>query len=167
MRKSEKGFTLVELLVVVTVLVILATFLVPQVGAIRERTRRASCLENLRIIGVGLHTYAADNNGAFPTANVAATAFQSIYVNGNITDPNVFNCPSTTNTAPSGTVGGTNLAGVDYLYNDTDLNDQSAGTSVVSADNDTSHTTPAAWNVVRVSGSVGQVTTDPLGTDAD
>src|SRR5689334_21934943 len=93
--KKQKGFTLIEILVVITVLVILSTFLIPQVGAIRERGRRAKCLQNLRIVGIGMHTYAADNDGTFPTDATAQAAFRKIFRDGNITDPLVFDCPST------------------------------------------------------------------------
>ncbi len=166
-KKNQSGFTLIELLVVITVLVILATFLIPQVGTIRERGRRAACLENLRIIGIGLHTFAADNNGAFPQGDPASTAFQGIYTTGNITDVNVFKCPSSTATAPTGTLGGTDLTAVQYNYNNTNLTDQSDGTTAIVADKSTNHTSPAGFNILHVSGNVNQNTTYPFGTDVD
>ncbi len=168
-RKNERGFTLIELLVVITVLVILATFLIPQVGTIRERARRTKCLENMRIVGVGLHTYAADNDGAFPTDDTAQAAFRKIYVQGNITDPLVFDCPST-RAKPTGTPGtgpgspSTDLAGVDFQYNTADLTDQSTATTVIASDKATNHTNPAGYNVLYVAGNVSQQTAAPTGT---
>ena len=168
-RKNERGFTLIELLVVITVLVILATFLVPQVGTIRERGRRAKCLENLRILGVGLHTYAADNDGAFPTDDTAEAAFRKIYVQGNITDPLVFACPSTAG-KPTGTPGAgpgspsLNLTGVDFQYNTADLADQSTATTVIASDKAANHTNPAGYNLLHVAGNVSQSDTAPSGT---
>ncbi len=51
------GFTLVELLVVIAIIGVLIGLLLPAVQAAREAARRASCTNNLRQIGLGLHNY--------------------------------------------------------------------------------------------------------------
>lgn len=66
---SRRGFTLVELLVVVAVLGILLALLLPAVQAARESARRAGCKSNLRQIGVGLLNF-HDTSGAFPVGCV-------------------------------------------------------------------------------------------------
>ena len=168
-QRKKNGFTLIELTVVIAIISILASIAIPQVGAIRERASRAKCLEALRIVGVGLHSYAADNNGAFPTDDTAQAAFRKLYVVGNVTNPMAFDC-SSTQTVPTGTPGAnlstpsTDLTGVDFQYNTADLTEASSGNTVIVSDKSTNHTNPAGYNVLYVDGAVGQSTSAPSGT---
>ncbi|MCY2953652.1 MAG: type II secretion system protein [Planctomycetota bacterium] len=64
--KSNRGFTLVELLVVIGIIVLLVSILLPVLHSARERARRIKCASNLRQIGIALHIYANDNKGINP-----------------------------------------------------------------------------------------------------
>ena len=53
----RRGFTLIELLVVIAIIAVLVALLLPAVQAAREAARRASCVNNLKQVGLGFHNY--------------------------------------------------------------------------------------------------------------
>jgi len=65
-RSSVAGFTLVELLVVIAIITLLAALLGPALGTAARAARKASCLSNLRQIGLAIHCYAQDHDGKIP-----------------------------------------------------------------------------------------------------
>ena len=126
-RSRGCGFSLVELLVVIAVIVILAALLFPALSKAKERAKAVKCLSNVKQWTYASHTYCDDNDEYFPyegnTADpidtdlnidawfntVAPHAAQSplkdLYAMGNIPvrrDNSIFVCPSTTKapTAP-------------------------------------------------------------------
>ena len=68
--RTSTGFTLVELLVVIAIIGTLVGLLLPAVQAAREAARRNACGNNLKQLGLALHSYASANaragDGRFP-----------------------------------------------------------------------------------------------------
>jgi prepilin-type N-terminal cleavage/methylation domain-containing protein/prepilin-type processing-associated H-X9-DG protein len=68
LQKSKKGFTLIELLVVIAIIVILASILFPVFARARENARRASCMSNLKQIGLAVMMYTQDYDEKYPAS---------------------------------------------------------------------------------------------------
>jgi prepilin-type N-terminal cleavage/methylation domain-containing protein/prepilin-type processing-associated H-X9-DG protein len=66
MRRPRFGFTLIELLVVIAIIAILAAILFPVFAQAREKARQASCLSNMKQIGLGMTMYVQDYDETFP-----------------------------------------------------------------------------------------------------
>ena len=79
--RARRGFSLVELLVVVTVMAILAGLLLPAVQAGREAARRATCQNNLRQLAVAVLSYESASR-RLPAAAIVSEAISPATCSG-------------------------------------------------------------------------------------
>ena len=100
MQSSKRGFTLIELLVVIAIIAILAAILFPVFAQAREKARQASCLSNMKQMGLAWMQYTQDYDEAGPTIHgggwiegVGSMAeYMTLYPY--IKSTGVFSCPS-------------------------------------------------------------------------
>lgn len=103
-----RGFTLVELLVVIGIIALLVGILLPVLTSARERSNRTKCLANLRSLGQSMTLYANEHRDRLPNsnprgvtyndqaANDVLVAFNRTYVRS----PRTFHCPGDRDPAP-------------------------------------------------------------------
>jgi prepilin-type N-terminal cleavage/methylation domain-containing protein/prepilin-type processing-associated H-X9-DG protein len=74
MPRRRRGFTLIELLVVIAIIAVLVALLLPAVQQAREAARRSQCKNNLKQMGIAMHSYHEMAN-TFPYAYLLANNF--------------------------------------------------------------------------------------------
>lgn len=91
----RQGFTFVELMTVMAIILILAAILFPVFARAREKGYQSSCAANLQNIGIALRIYAAEHYGHFPPRDNDLWAL----VPRCLPDPEALACPTATSLA--------------------------------------------------------------------
>jgi prepilin-type N-terminal cleavage/methylation domain-containing protein/prepilin-type processing-associated H-X9-DG protein len=92
LQRERLGFTLVELLVVIAIIGVLVALLLPAVQSAREASRRMSCSNNLKQLGLAVQNY-HDTFQQFPSGCLSSTLFgpsAHVYLLPFIEQQNVF-----------------------------------------------------------------------------
>lgn len=133
-KDGSQGFTLIELLVVIAIIAILAAILFPVYARARENARRASCMSNLKQIGLGMMMYVQDYDektpplqyavagGACPSADISKCLGWTLIMDPYLKSAQIFQCPSENSAA--------SISGTTYWnYSDYFINSRAAESS--------------------------------------
>jgi len=87
-RSEHKGFTLIEVLVVVAIIALLVAVLIPSLKSAREQAKRTTCANNLHQCALGFSAYSVDHKGTLPYRGwfpytIAETAHECLGKGGN------------------------------------------------------------------------------------
>ena len=115
--QTRRGFTLIELLVVIAIIAILAAILFPVFAQAREAARKASCLSNLKQIGLAVGIYQTDYE-AYPMYAIGGVNSYRWYdqLQPYVKSAQVFICPSTGRKWNYGAGGRNATYGYNYQY---------------------------------------------------
>jgi len=91
----KRGFTLIELMIVIAIIAILASILVPNFSKSKDKAKLETCKSNIRSIVTAFTLYHNDNDSTFPPAG-DITASHALVTGGYLKSVPVCPCNSTT-----------------------------------------------------------------------
>lgn len=166
-RSRRSAFTLIELLVVIAIIAILAAILFPVFAQAREKARQASCLSNMKQVGLAVMMYTQDYDEMYPpvvggviignngylqnwgvdlqsgtnaTFGTEPGAPVPSLIGSYVKNNGIFQCPS-------GQRASSTSAGLGYMYNDLAAMHAIASMSAVAATVVACDSTPASANL--------------------
>lgn len=72
--RRRKGFTLIELMIVIAIIAILAAILIPNFVKARAQSQHTACCTNVKNIGTACEMYSTENLGHYPNTMTLLTA---------------------------------------------------------------------------------------------
>jgi prepilin-type N-terminal cleavage/methylation domain-containing protein len=93
----RRGFTLVEMLVVITIIIVLAALSFVGVTRARESAQRSGSLSNLRQLGIAMTSFTVDNNGFLPATRKSNGTYWPELVWGSLESQEAFMRPGSPN----------------------------------------------------------------------
>lgn len=104
---KRKKFTLIELMVVISIIIILISLLMPSLGKARSQTKRIACAGQMRQIHFGLTNYAGNFRGWYPLGVWTTQAAMGLYDGSDIAapdsyfgSPKILRCPDSKEACP-------------------------------------------------------------------
>ncbi len=102
MKKLQKGFTLIELMIVIAIIAILAAILIPNFLHARAESVTAACEGNEKQIATAEEEYSVDNGGTYVVLTSLTTPYLSVIVTDPVKKGNTYSLTVGTSTSAFG-----------------------------------------------------------------